>query len=332
MRARVAATLLALLLQGGCGYVGPVQPPSPMVPLPISDLSAIERGDQIYIGFTAPAATSDEIAIKHFSDIDLRMGPEPTPFDYAAWEQSSRQYVTPTPPAQDPDDPKPFPIHMKVPVSEWQGKSIAVAVRTAVRGDRHFSGWSNRIHLDVVPPLDPPVVKVEPTRDGYRLTWDAKRPGLHYQVLRTSPTDKTPLTLGTAERSEFVDTTSQWDTHYKYTVVAQQGTSAESLPSTPMSAFSEDKFAPSVPADITALAGPDSIELSWTRSPESDLKGYRIYRSVDNSPLKPIGDLSVLPAFSDKTIQHGKIYRYAVTAIDNKDNESEKSRAVDVVF
>jgi fibronectin type 3 domain-containing protein len=332
VRRPAGAALLALLLQSGCGYVGPVQPPSPMVPLPISDLTAVERGNKIYIAFTAPATTSDALTIKRFSEIELRMGPEPKPFNYAEWEKTSRQYLTPSPAQSDPDEPKPFPIALQVPVSEWQGQSVAIAVRTAVKGQEHFSGWSNRLHLDVVPPLNPPVVKQDATREGYRLTWEPQREGLHYQVFRVGPNDKSPVAVGTAEKGEFVDTTAQWDTPYQYTVVAQFGTSVESFPSAPVAANHRDSFPPTVPADLTALAGPDSIEISWTRSPEPDTKGYRVYRSVGNAEGKPIGDLTPLPTFSDRAVQHGQTYRYVVTSVDNQNNESEKSKPVEVVY
>ena len=59
----------------GCGYVGPVLPPSPLIPNGITDLSVLERGDRLWITFNVPARTTDQVAIKNFSEIDLRIGP-----------------------------------------------------------------------------------------------------------------------------------------------------------------------------------------------------------------------------------------------------------------
>jgi fibronectin type 3 domain-containing protein len=39
-----------------------------------------------------------------------------------------------------------------------------------------------------------------------------------------------------------------------------------------------------------------------------------------------------LPAYSDHGVEHGKTYRYEVSAIDQKGNESARSAAVEVVF
>ncbi len=333
MRWAILALASVLALNVGCGYVGPVVPPSPMTPLPVSDLAVVERGDKLIITFNTPAATTDALGVTHLSDIQLRMGPAPEPFDIAQWESSSRLYEL-TPPAEQPDaeDPTPEPMKKILPVADWQGKQIIVAVRTAVKGERHFSQWSNRVVINVERPLQPPVLKVEGTSQGYRLTWEAERPGLHYQVMRSSPTDKAPVIVGTAEKNEFVDTTSQWDTPYDYTVTAQDGALVESLPSAAVHKEEPDKFAPSVPSDLTALAGPDSIEISWTRSPEPDLKGYLVYRSTNKGPFMVVGELTALPTFSDRKAEHGRTYQYAVSAVDNKNNESDKSKPVEVTF
>ena len=41
--------------------------------------------------------------------------------------------------------------------------------------------------------------------------------------------------------------------------------------------------------------------------------------------MEPIGDLTNVPTFSDRKVEHGKTYKYAISAIDKKNNESEKS-------
>jgi fibronectin type 3 domain-containing protein len=94
----------------------------------------------------------------------------------------------------------------------------------------------------------------------------------------------------------------------------------------------QDKFPPSVPASITALSGPASIEVSWQRSPESDLQGYYVYRSVNGAPFERKGELIAVPAYSDRHVEHGKTYRYEISAVDKKNNESDKSAPAEVNF
>ncbi len=329
---REAVAVCFFLLLVACGYVGPVVPPSPELPSAVTNLAAVEQGNSLVITFDAPPRTTDSLAIKRFSKIDLRIGPDVTPFDFDAWGARAKAYEVPVPPTNDPDTPKPQPISKSIPVSEWQGQRVAVAVRTAVKQTGHFSQWSNRVVLDIVPPLNPPALSVQATKEGYKLSWPAEeRPGAHYKVMRQGPHENAPVQIGTAEKAEYVDTTSQWDTPYTYTVVAEQG-SAESLPSQPVSITHADTFAPSVPAGVTALAGPDTVEVSWSRVTDSNLKGYYLYRSIDGGAFERQGDLLAVPAFSDHRVEHGKTYRYAVTAVSQKGYESEKSATAEVVF
>lgn len=330
---RRAALAIGGLTAGllGCGYVGPVVPPSPEIPAAVTDLAAVERGDKILITFNTPLRTTDNLAIRKFSEIDLRIGTASIPFDFDRWAAGATRYQLTPPPPNEPDFPRANPMSDAIPASEWSGKRIAIAVRTAVKRTDHYSPWSNRAVLTVVPPLQPPVIAVEATAQGVRVSWPSEGNDVSYRIYRQGPGDKQPAEIGTSDKPEYVDSTAQYDTHYEYSVVAVHG-SAESLSSKPESITPVDKFPPSVPAGVTALAAPESIELSWQRSPESDLKGYYLYRSVDGGPFAKVGGLLQLPTYSDHDVTHGKSYRYEVSAVDQKDNESEKSKPVEVRF
>ncbi|MFL6451573.1 MAG: fibronectin type III domain-containing protein [Bryobacteraceae bacterium] len=330
MRLAFSAFCVVLAFTQSCGYVGPVVPPSPEIPIPVTNLTAVERGNEIQVNFTTPALTTDLLQVKKLSDVELRAGPAVTPFDAAKWEVTSKRYDLQIP-SMNTEDPQPVPLNVNIPVSDWLGKKIAVSVRTSVRGGNRFSSWSAPVDLDVIAPLQPPRVGAEATRDGYKLRWAEERPGVRYEILRQAHGQATPESVGTAEKSEFTDSTSQWDVPYTYFVVAKKD-GAESLRSDGVTVNHPDTFPPSVPAGVTALAGPESVELTWSRSPEADLKSYRIYRALGSGPLGPVGEPTNLPTFSDRKVEHGKTYRYAVSAIDVKNNESEKSPVVEVAF
>lgn len=331
MRAAAIAPIASLLVLASCGYVGPVVPPSPEIPKSISDLSAVERGDHIVITFDTPPRTTDGLVIKHFSTIDLRIGPAITPFDFNRWSAAAKQYPVPLPPSTDTDDPKAFPITVSTPVSEWQGKRVAVAVRSAVKKDGHYSSWSNRVVFNALPPLGPPTIETKATAAGIRISWQAQRAGLRYHVFRQGPNDKAPVEIATTQKPEYLDISSQYDMPYKYSVIARQG-AAESLPSEPSEITARDIFPPKVPSGITALAAPNSIEVSWQRSSEKNLKGYYLYRSVNGGPFQRLGDLITLPVYSDRNVEHGKTYRYAVAAVSQKGIASEESAVAEAAF
>jgi fibronectin type 3 domain-containing protein len=218
-----------------------------------------------------------------------------------------------------------------VPVSQWVGQRIAVAVRTAIKHRDHYSPWSNVVRLEIVPPLEAPSIKLEATAQGVKITWPGEGTGLHYEIYRQGLADKEAVHVGTAEHDEYIDGTAQYDTAYRYSVIAARGL-AESLPSENASITPVDVFPPSIPASITALATPVSIEVSWQRSPETDLKGYYVYRSVDGGAFTRMADLVTLPDYSDHAVEHGKTYRYEVSAVDQKNNESARSSRAEVTF
>lgn len=332
MRWPSVAVFFLILSLAGCGYVGPVVPPSPQIPAPVSNLSAVEQGDRIVISFATPPRTTDALAIEEFSNIDLRVGPSAVPFDQAKWEASARLYaVTHQYAGGDENEVRSLPVTKSIPVSEWQGKRVDILVRTAIKKRDHFSAWSNRITLDVVVPLNTPVLKVKATGDGYRLSWTADDRANKFRILRQGPGEKTPSVVGISDRPEYVDATAQWEKPYSYSVVAQLA-SAESLPSATIPVNERDTFPPAVPSGVVALAGPDSVELSWKRNDELDFKGYGLFRSIDGGPFQRLGELLTLPSYTDRNVQHGKRYRYEISAVDQKGNPSENSPPSEVAY
>lgn len=328
LRARVkgcgCAVSASILFSAACGYVGPVLPPSPEIPTPITDVTAAERGDQIVINFTTPPRTTDGVAITRFSNIDLRVGPE----DQSPDKDKSFDVEPPAP--SDKDDPQPKPISYSIKVSDWVGQKLAVQVRTEVKTKGHFSSWSNKAVVQVIPPLTPPLVHVEANAKGFLLTWPAAN-GVTYRVQRQGPNDKQPLELATVAGGEYLDTSAQYDTQYSYVVTALEDR-AESLPSEPVQFSAEDKFAPAVPTGLSVLAGPDEVNVAWQRNTESDLQGYFVYRSTDHGAYEKQDGLDQLPTYVDRKVEHGKTYSYKVSAIDKKGNESAQSAAAEVQY
>jgi fibronectin type 3 domain-containing protein len=95
-------------------------------------------------------------------------------------------------------------------------------------------------------------------------------------------------------------------------------------------AVAPDTTPPSPPTDLTAVPGDSSVSLSWTAGTESDLAGYRVYRSTTGTP-DPTTDtplnqnLLSTPSYADTTAVNGTAYHYVVTAVDASGNESAAS-------
>ena len=324
MRRAACAVVVALLFSSGCGYVGPVLPPSPQIPAAITDLAVVERGDKIIVTFNTPPRTTDSVAITKFSDIDLRVGPAEEPPDTA------KTYEVELPPPSDREDPQPKPITVPIPVSDWIGQHISVQVRTEVKKKGHFSAWSNKGGLTVIPPLDAPVVQADGSADGIVLTWTASD-GTEYHIQRQGPNDKQPMEMATVPQGRYVDVSAQYDTKYTYLVTARKG-AIESLPSQPAVISVVDKFPPATPTGLSVLAGPAEVNLAWQRNTESDLQGYYIYRSTNGGPFERQGGIVALPLYADHSVEHGKTYSYKISSVDKKANESGQSIAVEVQY
>jgi fibronectin type 3 domain-containing protein len=108
------------------------------------------------------------------------------------------------------------------------------------------------------------------------------------------------------------------------------GKEAESEIGEPVALTPVDTFPPAVPANLRAAAAPASIELAWDRDTEADLAGYRVYRAEGSGEFARVAEVSQIPTYSDSSIEHGKTYRYAVSAVDQAGNESRRSEPVEV--
>ncbi len=309
----------AALLLTSCGYVGEPQPPSLMVPVAIPDLGVVERGPNLVIDFTAPALTTDGVRLRRIREFDLRAGP-----DGPDWTRTSRPIAVP--------EAEPGPVHLETPAAEWVGREIIVRVRAAGKHGR-FSDWSNTVHLKVVRPFDTPVLKAESSPNGVRLTWTpAAGPAAEHRILKQGPSEQHPTIAATVKTTEYMDTRAIYGQPYQYSVqtfMKTGDTEAQSEPSQTVPITPEDHFPPAVPAGVTATTGIASISLSWDPDREPDLRGYYVYRAAGSGALERLGDLLTTPAYSDRAIESGKKYRFAVTAVDQLGNESARSAEVE---
>ena len=89
-----------------------------------------------------------------------------------------------------------------------------------------------------------------------------------------------------------------------------------------------DLDAPSAPRGVSVITGDGEVVVLWLANPEPDLDGYDILRSRRaGQGFAVIG--SVGPAatdYLDDTPQNGTAYYYAVAAIDEAGNASDRSR------
>lgn len=314
-----------------CGYVGDPLPPALNIPGRITDLRAFQRGEKLVVRFTIPELTTEGLAVaRKLRSVELRAGNwGREPFNADAWTARARLL--------EATAPRTGANEFEFPAAAWTDQEVFIRAR-ALNNKGRAGDWSDFARLRVVQPLQTPeALTAEAVPEGVGLSWrlPAQPSGLVFRILRRAGDETTPSALATTSGSTWIDSSTVYGTRYEYSVVAilnGAGIDAESEISAAVDVLPEDRFPPSVPSDLEALAGPESVELTWERNSEADLAGYRVYRSAGDQPLSKIADLTAIPGFSDRAVERGRRYRYAVSSVDRTGNESAPSPPIEIML
>ena len=356
------------LLTAGCGAPGEPQPPTPPVPQGINDLTAKQAGDGVLLTFTMPGKTTLGDRLQQVPTFEVQRGtlrpdglPDPKSFRVvdtvpgalvARYSQRGQvQFIDPV----APTDPQ-----------FRSGQLFVYRVHTLFSA-KHPSPESKEVTLQLYPvaqrlsTLDSNV-----TEQGIELKWAAPTQTStgeplssiqEYHVYRgeLDPATatlaagdplqakwKSPLLqLGATSTTDYRDSGFDYGKTYAYLVrsaIASPAGALESSDSPLAIVTPRDTFPPAAPQNVVAAVQPgaapgsEAVELSWSINVESDLAGYRVYRSQEEGErgvlLTP--DLLPSPAYRDNSVQSGQRYWYTVTAVDRSGNESGPSQAVAV--
>ncbi len=320
LAAILCAPVCALL--AGCGSIGEPLYPALRIPQRVIDLAVVERGANLDFDFSIAPLTTEGVPLEEIGGVELRAGPGPSNgWNLDEWLKTSARVDVPTP-------DKPGPVHGEFPAASFVGKEIVAAVRVTNPKGRD-AGWSDFKIFRVEQPLATPAdLHVTATAQGVQLTWQGAAPG-EFRIFRKSEQQPRPTVLATATETNYIDISAEYGKAYQYSVQAVRG-SVESGLAGPETITPLDKFPPEVPSGLTASVGLGAVELAWTRNTETDLKEYRVFRSEESGPFVEIAHGLDAPAYSDRSIQSGKHYRYRVSAVDQAGNASEPSSAVEI--
>ncbi len=291
MRRTIIWPVLLCFLLSGCAYIGEPLPPALKIPMAVTDLTAQQRGDKIYVSYTPPALTTEGLVLDPPPRADIRIGV-----------------------SELPDSPGGNVIY----AAPWIGKEVVIGATFRGPSGR-VSEWSNLVRLTVIEPVTTPTHLIaENTKSGIQLKWTGSAE--EYRILRDE------VLLDTVKETSFFDSGAAFDVDYSYEVQGVTKT-AESEISAAINVLRKDIYPPSSPDGFIALAGVKTIELSWEPSIDEDVSFYRIYRNG----TKLVDNLDGT-TFSDPDVQSGHTYRYTISAVDAKMNESEKSAPVEIEF
>ena len=359
------SALFMLLLAAGCGAPGEPTPPTPPVPVAITDLAAHQAGDGVQLTFTMPAKTISGDPLAEPPAIEILRGaltPNGSP------DAKSFRVVTTIPGALAANYRSEDRVQILVPVTTEElrahpGGTFVYRVRTRASRKR-ASADSNTVTVRLLPVAERITsLQATVTETAIELNWQAPTrtsagdplPAIsEYRVYRgeLDPASaaskdilqakwKFPLALlAPSPKNSYRDTLFDFGKTYLYivrTVISQAASTAiESSDSNSAIVTPQDIFPPAVPQGLVAAVivgsptNPLEVDLSWSINLETDLAGYRVYRSEqkDTPGQLVTPDLLPSPAYRDTSVQPGRLYWYSVTSVDRSGNESAPSAPV----
>jgi hypothetical protein len=355
-------------LSAGCGAPGEPVPRMPPVPVAIKDLAAHQAGDGVELAFTLPANSISGEKLAALPAVEILRGSVKA--DGSVDTKSFRVVYT-IPGALVDNYRNDGRVRFNDPIAPEETKShpgaaVAYLVRTRA-SQKRASADSNTVLLRIFPvPAPIALLETHVTESAVELRWPAPdastggdsltkitgysiyraelhsaAPGSPLQTPASGKPGSAASLLGTTETNSYRDVSALFDHTYVYTVrsiALVEGNELESPDSSPVTVTPRDIFPPAAPQGLVAAALPAQsagsllVDLSWSINLETDLAGYRVYRSEQEGTRGHLvtADLLPTPAVRDTSVEPGHRYWYTVTAVDRAGNESASSAQVAV--
>lgn len=356
-------SIFLLIFTAGCGAPGEPLPPSPPIPVAITDLTAHQLGDGVLLTFTLPSKSTLGQRLTDTPTVEVLRGslradgtPDAKSFRLADTvpgsllsgyvQQGKVQFLDPVLPEETRAHPGQVVIYrVRTRVSEKKaspdsnGVSVSLYPVPERIGSVDALVTESSIQLKWAAPKrtaagDP--LPANPEFHVYRGELDLASPAAAEKDLHAAVWKLPLLQIAATTVPEYQDTGFDFGRTYAYvvrSVISQNGAPLESGDSRPAIVTPKDTFPPAAPQDVVAALLPGAtsgtfvVDLSWAINVETDLAGYRVYRSESEDAhgqlLTP--DLLPSPAYRDSAVSTARRYWYTVTAVDRAGNESVPS-------
>lgn len=344
--------MLAPLMLTACATIGPPQPPSLDLPKPPSDLRASRKGDRVTLTWTLPTSTTDRQTIRSLGPTRICRG-------IGVLKECGKPVGQTAPllklPANNSNQKREGSYTDTLPASieiESPDAFATYAVEVLNREGRG-AGLSNQMRVALLPAASPPEdFRAAVTKEGIVLRWSRnvskvgpEAPGYYlYRIYRRSEESAqwsliSELRAGGENDTALTDASMEWEKTYLYRINTvnvldvpnQPKIEVEGDDSPEVQVFADDVFPPAVPSELQAVfSGPGQkpfIDLVWAPVTDADLAGYNVYRREEGAAaIKLNAELDKTPAYRDTAVEAGRHYFYAVSAVDERGNESAHSQ------
>jgi hypothetical protein len=308
----------------GCGKKGPPLPPPLRGPHDPQSVSVRQIGEFPHVAFELPERRGDK-PVQEMARVELirvvydtDAPPPPTPDAFR--RRGERVHIE----HADPFIPGAVLAMSDLTVAELDRRGVSQTLRYAVRVlDRRGrpSSWVAAPDLVLLAVVDSPFgLTAEPTAAGVRLVWKGVAESGYNLYRSTADGSQLPLNDLPIRAQEYLDEDVRIGELYTYRVralLAEGRPRRESADSDAAIVTAVDRFPPQAPEGLVAVQEGIGVRLFWDPSPERDVTGYRVFRSVDGADFERIGpDPLVRPLYLDTIVSPGQRVRYRVTAVD----------------
>jgi hypothetical protein len=349
-----------------CGAPGEPTPPAPVVPVAVADLTARQDGDGVQLSFTLPSSAVGGGKLASPPAVEVVRGALQR---NGSPDYKTLRVVDTIPGALVDNYRSDGHLRFTDPIAPAEtkahpGGTVVYLVRTRA-SQKRASGDSNVVWLRVFPvPERIASIEARVTESAIELSWPAPAhtsagdplsavtgyrvyrselstaaASLSSQALPQKKGEWSSIPLASCETNRYNDTAFSFDRTYVYvvrSVIPVEGSELESSESQPVTVTPRDTYPPAAPQGLVAALLPGAtpgslvVDLSWSISLETDLAGYRVYRSEQESTRGQVLNPELLPtpAIRDTSVEPGHRYWYIVTAVDRAGNESAPSAAV----